>query len=206
MIKIILIFIFSFWLVNFSNRDQPDLDALEAKVKKLESQVKILLDAKKINDASKNERTKALYRILRDGDLYTKNELREAEIILRFIENNPNDESNIKKINILRKKFPRANQTGCALITWALSQEKETKEKILLEVIENHSDCYFSDGVSVGAYSRLYLALHYRSINKIEQSMLLVNEIKLSFPYAIDHDGRTLSEHLKELESILPFP
>ena len=91
-------------------------------------------------------------------------------------------------------------------MTCALKEKKEAKEKMLVEVIENHSDCYFSDGVSVGAFSRLYLALHFRSINKIEQSLLLIDEIKLSYPYAIDHDGRTLSEHLKELELILPLP
>ena len=206
MIKKINIFIFSVCLINFSNSQESDLSILESKVKKLEAQVKILLDAKKIHDAPKNERTKALYRILRDGDIYTKNELREAEIILRFIQNNPGHESNIKKLNILRKKYPNANQTGCALMTCALKEKKEAKEKMLVEVIENHSDCYFSDGVSVGAFSRLYLALHFRSINKIEQSLLLIDEIKLSYPYAIDHDGRTLSEHLKELESILPLP
>ncbi|MFL2859145.1 MAG: hypothetical protein ACJ0BW_00195 [Pontiellaceae bacterium] len=203
--KILTIIIFFITLNLFGEQDAL-FKNLELRVKQLEKQINILLEKEIEDDAAKNERSKALYRILRDGEVYSREELREAERIFRFISNSSTDVSVEKELSILREKYPAANQTGCALITWALNQKEESKITALNEVITNHSDCYFSDGVNVGAFARLYLALHLRSINEIDNSLLLINEIKSSYPYAIDHKGIRLIEHLEELEAILPLP
>ena len=99
------------------------------------------------------------------------------------------------KLIINNEEYARANRTGCALLYLAQVSERD-KEKYLKAAIEKHSDCWYGDGVQVGAYARFHLAFHYHRLGKQEQAEALFEEIRRRYPDAVDHRGRRLADSI----------
>ena len=68
----------------------------------------------------------------------------------------------------------------------------------LQDCIDNYNDCFYDDGVLVGAYSRFLLAQDYQSQGEIEKAKALFNEIKTNYADAVDHGGNLLVDSFGE--------
>ena len=64
------------------------------------------------------------------------------------------------------------------------------------KAIEGFSDCFYGNGVQVGAYARLYLAHHYKNKGDKEKADELFAEVKEKYPDAIDHRGNFLADSI----------
>lgn len=76
--------------------------------------------------------------------------------------------------------------------------EKPGKTQIedLKRAIDEFGDCRYGDGVQVGAYARFALGKLLEKDGKKEEAQKYFNELKTSFPNAIDHSGNLLIERL----------
>lgn len=96
------------------------------------------------------------------------------------------------KLKELVTKYPRSNRAGCAIQYMAQLSKGEERERYLKLAISHYSDCYYGDGVQVGAYARYYLASYYLANGKEEAANALYDEIRKKYPRAINHQGELL--------------
>lgn len=97
-------------------------------------------------------------------------------------------------LQALIKKYPRANRTGCALLYMGQMSSGEEQEDYLKQAIKDFGDCYYGDGVQVGAYARFCLAVYYRRSGKDHFADSLKREVLKDYPDAVDHTGRLLKD------------
>jgi hypothetical protein len=101
---------------------------------------------------------------------------------------------------MLTERYPRANRTGCAILNQAQSIEGFKQKSLLNKAIGPFGNCYYANGVQVGAYGRLYLAMLYKRDGKDASANKLFKEIRTNYPDAIDHKGQLLTTHLEGME------
>ena len=82
------------------------------------------------------------------------------------------------------------------------ASERE-KEEYWLAAIKNHSDCFYGDGVQVGAYARFYLSWNYFRAGKTSKAKDLVEEIEELYPNAIRHGGGSIKPPIEKLKNQL---
>jgi beta-lactamase regulating signal transducer with metallopeptidase domain len=127
-----------------------------------------------------------------DSKHYARAELLDIESIYRELSGMRKGTDMQEKIELLIKKYPKANRTGCAWLYLAQRSSKDKKEKYLEEAIRNYGDCYYYDGVQVGAYARYLLGISFLEDKKPDEAQKLFEEIKIHYPDAIDHSGKKL--------------
>jgi hypothetical protein len=64
--------------------------------------------------------------------------------------------------------------------------------RLLEQAINDCGDCYYGDGVQVGPYARYVLASVHLGKGEPEKAAKLLEELKGSFPNAINHGGDNL--------------
>ena len=131
----------------------------------------------------------------KDKETYGEEIFREIERIYQAYASS--NEVETVELGILLEKYPAANRTGCAVM-YAGQRARLEGEKWFRFAIEKSSDCYYGDGVCVGAYARYYLAGLCKRSGKAEEAKKLIAEIKSQYPDAITHRGRLFSEILKD--------
>ena len=129
----------------------------------------------------------------KDVDVYGKETAREIERIYQTYAQGNEVES--EELKTLLEKYSDANRTGCAVM-YAGQRAGKEDEKWFRLAIEKSSDCYYGDGVCVGAYARWYLAGLYKELGKTEEAEKLISEIKALYPDAVNHRGRPLAVSL----------
>jgi TolA-binding protein len=105
-----------------------------------------------------------------------------------------------KSLEELLKKYPDTNRTGCAVLYMAQWSEGEEREKRLKEAMGKFDDCFYGNGVQVGAYARYLLGYYYLDKGEKEKAKTLFNEILEKYPDAIGHDGESLAEKIKGIK------
>ena len=133
-------------------------------------------------------------RLEQDRKTYTQQELKEIESLYQIANsqwNSPEAQESLKK---LVDKYAKANRTSCALLYLGQMASGEEKEKYPKKAIDEFSDCWYGDGVQVGAYARFYLANYYQDSGKKTEAAALFNEIRKNYPDAVDHKGRLLAD------------
>jgi len=78
-----------------------------------------------------------------------------------------------------------------------MSQGDE-RAKYLQDCIDEYNDCFYGDGVQVGAYGAVLLVEDYKSQGETEKAEALFNEIKTKYADAIDHNGNLLVDSFGE--------
>ena len=80
----------------------------------------------------------------------------------------------------------------------SLGQRGRAEERItyLKQAIAEHGDCFYGDGVQVGAYARLLLGRLYFEDADPDKAKTLFDEIRNSYADAVDHQGRSLLAQL----------
>ena len=99
-------------------------------------------------------------------------------------------------LKTLVQKYKKANRTGCAILYLGQMSVGDEAIAYLRRAIANHGDCFYGDGVQVGAFARFFLGKVYRANGNAEKAAMLFAEIRKDYPEAIDHNGRLLIEQL----------
>jgi len=172
------------------------LNALEKQISELTQQVQVLIKKTGAGDVREKFRQAARERAQKDNIVYTPEQLREIETLYQVANNKWNTPEAKDNLEKLIQKYDKANRTGCAVLYLGQWSEGEAKEKYLKMAIEKFSDCYYFDGVQVGAYARFYLANYYQQTGKKDEAAKLFKEIREKYPDAIDHRGNPLSGQL----------
>ena len=66
------------------------------------------------------------------------------------------------------------------------------------QAIADHSDCFYGDGVQVGAFARFLLGQVYLSTGHADLAKMLFDEIRKDYPDSIDHRGNSLVGQLPQ--------
>ncbi len=174
--------------------------ALENRVAELEKKLAPVLEEERIKNIAAEQQALARERMMLDGEYYTRADLRIIEKLYQTANSDWKSEEARKSLKLLIEKYPRANRTGCAVLYLGQMTQDAEQLKYLNEAIEKFSGCFYGNGVNVGAYARLYLAMRYKKEGKNEKAAELFEEIRTNYPNAIDHKGNLLTSHIAELE------
>ena len=125
-----------------------------------------------------NERQEVLHqkfvqRTAQDEGKFTPEQLRDAEQLYEAANKEigtPDAKASLQK---MIQQNPGINRTGCAMLMLALISQGADQVKYLQDSIDKYSDCFYGDGVQVGAYARFCLATYYRSTGETGQAKAL---------------------------------
>jgi tetratricopeptide (TPR) repeat protein len=138
------------------------------------------------------QQTKARQRMRQDTKAYSAEELREIETLYQVANKQwrtPEARDSLKK---LVEKYKKANRTGCAILYLGQFSRGDQQIEYLKQAIADFSDCYYGNGVQVGAFARLLLGHVYLRSGKADLAKKLFDEIRTDYPDAVDHSGRSL--------------
>ncbi len=171
--------------------------------KQQESDASFLKRIKESQSGKTQKRQKALRarfskRSAKDRALYTRQQLGEIESLYQVANKKWRTQEAKDSLKKMLEKYDKANRTGCALLYMGQMSSGDEKEAYLLRAIEGHGDCYYGDGVNVGAYARLHLAGYYKGIQKTDQAVKLWKQILTKYPNAIDHKGYRLRDTVRQ--------
>ena len=188
----------------FAQGNADDVAQLKQRVAQLEKQVQEisqLLEPLKAQQAADNRR-KALRerfekKLAQDRDKYTQEQLRDAENLYQVANQNWGTPEATESLQTMIKKYPDINRTGCATLYVAQKAQGDERARYLQDCIEKFNDCFYGDGVQVGAYARFLLAGDYMSKGEQEKAAALYNEIKAKYSDSVDHSGNLLVDSIK---------
>lgn len=135
-------------------------------------------------------------RTAEDRKTYSAEQLREIENLYQVANKlwkTPEAKTSLK---VLIEKYPKSNRTGCAVQYMGQMSSGEEKEKYLKLAIKDFGDCYYGNGVQVGAYARLHLGYYYKDKGMEKEAKALFDEIRKDYPDAISHKGKRLVDNL----------
>jgi hypothetical protein len=171
---------------------------LETEVAELKAAIAPVLAEAKSKEIADQQRTKAKERMRKDSKIYSKDELREIESLYQVANKQWRTQEGKDSLKELINKYDKANRTGCALLYLGQMSKGEEREEYLKQAIDDFSDCYYGDGVQVGAYARYYLAHHYKESGEQNKAEKMFAELEDQYPDAIDHKGRLLSDLIQK--------
>jgi hypothetical protein len=149
-------------------------------------------------------RARAQARFLRDREVFTVQEFRDLETLYQAANRDIRAPGGRDLLLQVVAKYPRSNRAGCAVLYLAQISSGSERESFLKRAIAEHGDDWYGDGVQVGALARAYLAGHYADTNRRDEAVALAEEVRKSFPEAVDHTGGSLIEMLQRMK-LLPL-
>ncbi len=201
--NVIAVVLISFVATTALAHDKARLDKLEKRVQQLEERVAELASstapavAKATAEQRVNgQRMKARERMRRDSAVYSREQLREIETLYQVANKQWRSQEGKDSLKKLIEKFAKANRTGCALLYLGQMSKGREREEYLQRAIDGFSDCYYGDGVQVGAYARYYLAHYYKDNGQAEKAQELFKQIISNYPDALNHKGRFLTDFI----------
>ncbi len=186
------------FLASCSTIDERRIQDLEKRIEVLESSIKPVAEREKARKTAEQQRIKARERMRLDSKTYTREQLRKIETLYQVANKKWRTKEGKESLEKLIKKYDKANRTGCALLYLGQMSKGKERENYLQRAIEGFSDCFYGNGVQVGAYARFYLAYYYKENGKEEKAEKLFEEIKKQYPDAIDHKGRPLKSLIEK--------
>lgn len=166
---------------------------LELEVAELKAALAPVLAEAKTKEIASQQRAEAKKRMRKDSEIYSRDELQEIETLYQVANEQWKSREGKDSLEALVEKYDKANRTGCAILYLGQMSDGEEREDYLKEAIEDFSDCFYGNGVQVGAYARYCLAHHYRKAGETSKAEKLFAELQEEYPHAIDHKGRLLS-------------
>lgn len=165
---------------------------LEARLDQLEKTGQTAQSGSDVERILKAQQVAAKKRMQADRKKYSGKQLSEAEQLYQTANKDWRAPKAKESLEQMIKKFPDINRTGCAVLYLAQWSEGESREKLLKEAIDKYGDCYYGDGVQVGAFARYLLALYYLDEGAKDKAEPLLAELKEKFPQAVTHKGELL--------------
>jgi predicted Ser/Thr protein kinase/tetratricopeptide (TPR) repeat protein len=132
----------------------------------------------------------------RDAEVYTTQELQEIESLYQVANQKWQTEAARISLLTLVKKYPKANRTGCAILYLGQMSQGDEQIAYLKQAIADYGDCYYGDGVQVGAYARFLLGQIYQERGSANEAQTLFKDIRSNYPKSIDHAGHSLVAQL----------
>ena len=173
------------------------VDQLEKRVQEL-SQLVAPLKAQQTADGRRQAfREKFDQKMTHDRAKYTRAQLAEAEQLYQVANQKWGTPEATASLEKMIKQYPDINRTGCAMLYIAQKSEGGKRAQYLQDCIDKYGDCYYGDGVQVGAYARFLLFQDYRSGGENNKADALAAELKTKYPDAIDHSGALLADAFK---------
>ncbi|MBT8046336.1 MAG: hypothetical protein KJN67_04135, partial [Pontiella sp.] len=166
---------------------------LEKEVAELKAALAPVMEKAKAEQIVAQQRNEARTRMRMDSEVYSRDELKEIESLYQVANKQWKTEEGKESLKKLISKYHKANRTGCALLYLGQMSKGEEREDYLKQAIEDFSDCFYGNGVQVGAYARYYLAYHYRESGEKKKAAGLFKELGELYPNAINHKGKLLS-------------
>jgi len=168
------------------------VELLEERLATLEEPLKPLIAKAKVEKFGISQQLLARKRMRLDRTKYSRDELQEIEALYQVANKNWGTEEAQESLRKLVNKYDEANRTGCAVLY--LGQMSSGSEQVdhLKTAIEKFGECFYGDGVRVGAYARYVLGETYLDEGKPKRAKELFDEIRNGFPDAIDHKGNSL--------------
>ena len=188
----------AFGLASETAQLEERITTLEARIVALEKSLAPLIEKAKREQLLESQQRQARERMRRDAENYSRNELREIEKLYQVANKKWRSVEARQSLQQLVQKYDQANRTGCAILYLGQMSEGEEKVKYLKRAIDQFGDCYYGDGVQVGAYARYLLGYYYQSHDRQEQAEEMFEEIRRSFSNAVDHRGNSLLAQLPE--------
>lgn len=183
----------------------PRIQELTARIQQLDDRVKQLAELvlpikgefqARRRSASLRKRFEA--RVEQDRKTYSRPERAEIERLYQIANQQWNSTEARESLKKLTEMYAKANRTGCALLYLGQMASGEEKENYLKRAIADHDDCWYGDGVQVGAYARFHLATYYHRSNRKAEAAALFDEIRKGYPDSIDHKGNRLADRLPQ--------
>jgi tetratricopeptide (TPR) repeat protein len=166
---------------------------LEKEMKELKAALAPVMGKVKAEQIVTQQRNEAKTRMRKDSKVYSRNELKEIETLYQVANKQWRTQEGKDSLKELIKKYDKANRTGCALLYLGQMSKGDDREKYLKQAIRDFSDCFYGNGVQVGAYARYYLAYYYKESGEEKKAKKLFEEISEKYPNAINHKGKLLS-------------
>jgi len=148
-------------------------------------------------------RKKARERMKLDNDAYSTSQQEEIEELYQSISKKWQKGDGKKALKELLKKYKDANRTGCAMLYLGQITDGKAREDFLNKAIAEYSDCWYGDGVQVGAYARYLLGVYYQKKKQQDKAQKLFNEIKEQYPDSVDHRGTPLVDLIEKQNALL---
>jgi TolA-binding protein len=177
---------------------QAKIDKLEARVAELEKQLAEVSKSTATAEAARGEaqkqqlQAKARARIRKDRDKYTPQQIQEAEQIYQTANKNWRSPEAKAALEQLVERFPDLDRTGCAVLYLGQMSDGPEKEQLLKDAIEKHGDCFYMNGVQVGAFGRYLLGSYYKEKGDNDKAAEIFEQLKKNYPDSVDHHGRPL--------------
>ena len=175
--------------------------ALEKRVDDLEKALKLPPAKSPPEQLREQQQIKAHERMRRDAQTFSEQELDEIETLYQVANKNWRSQKAQDSLKTLVQKYKKANRTGCAILYLGQMSRGKEQTAYFRRAIANHSDCFYGDGVQVGALARFFLGNVYQANGDAEKAATLFAEIRKDYPDAIDHNGRSLVEQLPRAEA-----
>jgi hypothetical protein len=170
---------------------------LEKEVTELKAALAPVMAKAKAEQIVSQQRTKAKQRMRKDSEHYSRDDLRKIETLYQVANKQWQTQEGKDSLEILIEKYDNANRTGCALLYLGQMKKGKDREEYLKRAIDDFGDCFYGDGVQVGAYARYYLAYHYKEEGQSSKAKDLYEELADKYPDAIDHKGKLLADLIK---------
>ena len=147
------------------------------------------------------QQAKAHKRMRQDAKTYSAQERQEIESLYQVANKKWKTQEARNSLKMLVDKYNKANRTGCAILYLGQMNRGDEQLGYFKQAIADFSDCFYGDGVQVGAYARLLLGQVYLRNGNTELAKTLFDEIRKDYPDSIDHRGNSLVGKLPQDET-----
>ena len=144
-------------------------------------------------------RARAQERMREDLSIYSRDDMRALEELYQSANRDLRAPGAKAILERVVKEYPKSNRAGSAIVYLAQLSSGAEREAYLKTAIKDHGDTWYGNGVQVGAFARAHLALFYAATGKTDEARKLAKEVEESFPGAVDHGGRPLTELLRSV-------
>jgi hypothetical protein len=152
------------------------------------------------------EIAKARARMRQDDRKYSRQQIRDAEALYQSANKNLGDPKAKDILEEMVKKYPKLNRTGCAILYLGQRSEGKDRERYLKQAVDDFSDCFYGNGVQVGAFARYLLGHYYRDNGDAQKGNALLKEVAEKYPTSVTHKGDQLAKIAKQDMATPPPP
>ncbi len=179
---------------------------LERRLTALEEQALPLIEQALNQQRRDKAKAAARARMRQDRGKYSPQVLGQVEQLYQTANKNWRSPQAVAALEKLVNDYPDLNRTGCATLYLGQMTQGPEKADHLTRAMTDFPDCYYGNGVNVGAYATYQLACYHQQQGNFDDANKLIDKINTHHPDAINHQGRPLTELLAELQQTPPGP
>jgi len=153
------------------------------------------------NDLASQQQMKARKRMQQDARAFSDQQRSEIESLYQVANQRWQTQEARDSLKTLVEKYKKANRTGCAILYLGQMSQGDEQIAYFKQAIADHSDCFYGDGVQVGAFARFLLGQAYLKSGNADLAKTLFDQLRKDYPGSVDHRGNSLVAQLPRDES-----